>query len=85
MARCGNLRHILAAPSLTGLSRLMEMDAGCGWADSVPTPRVSGEQMWSLHPGGVWVLEKEVQEDWLTAIWGLQALMGWEARHFPGR
>lgn len=41
--------------------------------------------MWSLHPGGGWVLEKEVQEDWLTAIWGLQALMGWEARHFPGR
>lgn len=29
MARCRTLRHILAAPSPTGLLALMERDAGC--------------------------------------------------------
>lgn len=47
--------------------------------------RISSGRMWPLYPGCGWVLEKGVQVDGLTAIWGLQALMGREARDFPGR
>lgn len=43
------------------------------WADVAPTPRV-----WLGPRGGG-------SEDGLTAIWGLQALMGREVRNFPGR